>query len=54
VLDNVPEIWYIVNMDVDTCLIYSGLMFTLEWYYDKGGKSVVREYYLERKKEGGI
>ena len=51
IVDNVPEIWYIINMDANSCLIYSGLMFTLEWYYDKSGKSVAREYYLETSRE---
>ncbi|MCL2411306.1 MAG: type II toxin-antitoxin system RelE/ParE family toxin [Treponema sp.] len=34
-------------MDNKSCLIYSGSEFTLEWYYDKNGKSVAKEYYLE-------
>jgi hypothetical protein len=34
-------------MDDKPWLIYSGSEFTLEWYYDKNGKSVAKEYYLE-------
>jgi len=40
-----------MNMDDNTCLIYSGLMFTLEWYYDKSGKNFAREYYKETSRE---
>jgi len=34
-------------MDDESCVIYSGEKFTLEWYYDKNGKSVVYEYFCE-------
>jgi hypothetical protein len=33
-------------MDKDSCVIYSGPCFTLEWYYDKGGNSNVYSYFL--------
>ena len=32
-------------MDDKSCLIYKGQEFTLEWYYDKNGKSVANEFY---------
>jgi hypothetical protein len=32
-------------VDKDSCVIYSGSIFTLEWYYDKNGKSVGYEYF---------
>jgi len=38
-------------MDSNSCLIYIGSKFTLEWYYDKNGKSVAREYYTETTRE---
>jgi len=38
-------------MDDRLCLIYSGSKFTLEWYYDRNGKSVAREYYLETTRQ---
>ncbi len=34
-------------MDKDSCVIYSGEKFTLEWYYDKNGKSVAYDCFLE-------
>ena len=34
-------------MDDTSCLIYCGTEFALEWYYDKNGKSVAEEYFLE-------
>jgi len=34
-------------MDHNTCLIYSGDKFSLEWYYDKNGNSVANEFYLK-------
>jgi len=37
--------WYIEYMDDKSCLIYSGSKFTIEWYYDKNGKSIANEYY---------
>jgi len=32
-------------MDENSCRIYSGNIFTLEWYYDKKGKSVAKDFY---------
>ena len=32
-------------MDNTNCIIYSGSKFTLEWYYDKNGKSAAYDYY---------
>ena len=38
-------------MDNTNCTIYSGSKFTLEWYYDKNGKSVAYEYFLDTSEE---
>jgi phage-related protein len=38
-------------MDNTNCTIYSGSKFTLEWYYDKNGKSVAYEYFLDASEE---
>ena len=38
-------------MDEKSCLIYSGKIFTLEWYYDKNGKSVAKEFYLDESED---
>jgi len=38
-------------MDEKSCTIYSGPKFTIEWYYDKNGKSVGFEYFIEMVKE---
>ena len=34
-------------MDDKSCVIYSGEKFTLEWYYDKEGKSVGYDFFCE-------
>ena len=34
-------------MDVESCVIYSGEKFILEWYYDKDGKSVAYDFFCE-------
>jgi len=34
-------------MDNESCVIYSGERFTLEWYYDKSGNSVAYDYFNE-------
>ena len=34
-------------MDENSCIIYSGEKFTLEWYYDKNGKSIAYDYFLD-------
>ena len=31
-------------MDENSCGIYSGQKFTLEWYYDKNGKSAAYDF----------
>jgi phage-related protein len=38
-------------MDTKSCVIYSGEKFTLEWYYDKNGKSAVYEYFCKSTEE---
>jgi phage-related protein len=38
-------------MDKESCVIYSGEKFTLEWYYDKNGKSVAYDYFVETTRE---
>ena len=38
-------------MDEHSCVIYSGEKFSLEWYYDKNGKSVAFDYFLGVSKE---
>jgi phage-related protein len=38
-------------MDKESCVIYSGEIFTLEWYYDKKGKSVAYDYFVEAPRE---
>jgi phage-related protein len=38
-------------MDHESCVIYSGEKFTLEWYFDKNGKSVAYDYFLEISRE---
>jgi hypothetical protein len=38
-------------MNKDSCVIYSGPCFTLEWYYDKQWNSSVYDYFLETTQE---
>jgi phage-related protein len=38
-------------MDKDSCVIYFGLCFTLEWYYDKEEKSTAYDYFLKTTQE---
>jgi phage-related protein len=38
-------------MDDKSCVIYSGQKFILEWYYDKNGKSVAYDYFMESSEE---
>jgi phage-related protein len=33
-------------MDENSCVIYSGEKFTLDWYYDKNGNSIAYDYFL--------
>jgi phage-related protein len=34
-------------MDGNSCVIYEGIFFTLEWYYDKNGNSVGYDFFLK-------
>ena len=47
VLESVPYLWYTSSMDKDSCLIYEGEHYILEWYYDEDGYSQAYEYFLE-------
>jgi phage-related protein len=38
-------------MDEDSCIIYIGPMYRLEWYYDKNGKSAAYDYFLGTTRE---
>ena len=38
-------------MDNKSCVIYSGKKFTLEWYYNKNGKSVAYDYFMDSEEE---
>jgi phage-related protein len=38
-------------MDENSCVIYVGSAYTLEWYYDENGKSAVYDYFLGTKPE---
>ena len=38
-------------MDGSDCVIYVGEKFTLEWYYDKDGKSVAKDFYRETSEQ---
>ena len=38
-------------MDDTSCLIYVGEKFSLEWYYDKNGKSIGYEYFEKTTRE---
>jgi phage-related protein len=33
-------------MDAETCIVYQGQCFTVEWYYDKNGNSQAYDYFL--------
>lgn len=33
------------NMDKENCLIYEGVFFRIEWFYDKAGYSQAFEYF---------
>jgi phage-related protein len=33
-------------MDKNSCVIYIGVFFTFEWYFDKNGNSQAYEYFL--------
>jgi len=34
-------------MDNKSCVIYKGEKFTIEWYYDKNGKSAAQDFFYE-------
>ncbi|MDR1099297.1 MAG: type II toxin-antitoxin system RelE/ParE family toxin [Treponema sp.] len=38
-------------MDKGDCIIYSGSIFTIEWYYDKTGYSQAYGYFVETSQE---
>jgi phage-related protein len=38
-------------MNNESCIIYRGEKFTLEWYYDKNGRGVGYEYFLKMAPE---
>ena len=38
-------------MDNEACVIYAGEKYILEWYYDKNGKSVGYDYFIESTRE---
>ena len=38
-------------MNERDCVIYSGEKFTLEWYYDKNGKSVAYGYFINASED---
>ena len=40
-----------IGMDEKDCIIYVGEKFSIEWYYDKNGKSVAYEYFLKTDEE---
>jgi phage-related protein len=50
-LDNVPKMCYITLMDDKSSIIYRGDKFILEWYYDKNGKSVAYDYFMDSTEE---
>lgn len=38
-------------MDEESCIIYVGDKFTLEWYYDTNGKSAAFDYFMKSTEE---
>jgi phage-related protein len=38
-------------MDKNSCVIYAGPKYTLEWYYDNNGNSVAYDYFLKTTQE---
>jgi phage-related protein len=38
-------------MDNDSCVIYNGSRYIVEWYYDKNGNSAGYDYFLETTQE---
>lgn len=47
VVDDVSQMWYTQPMDKDTCLIYEGKFYKVEWYFDNKGVSQAYEYFLK-------
>ena len=41
----------LMSMDENSCVIYNGSKFTIKWYYDKAGKSVVFNFFENSKEE---
>ena len=39
--------WYAIVMDRDSCLIYKGDFYIVEWYFDDDGYSQAYEYFLK-------
>jgi phage-related protein len=38
-------------MDKEDCTVYIGLIFTIEWYYDQKGHSLVYDYFMNVSQE---
>jgi hypothetical protein len=38
-------------MDENSCIIYIGAKYILEWYYNKNGDSIGYDYFLETTQE---
>ncbi|MDR0321886.1 MAG: hypothetical protein LBI28_10310 [Treponema sp.] len=38
-------------MDGNSCVIYIGAVYTLEWYYDKNGNSGGYDYFLKATRQ---
>ncbi len=38
-IDTVPVLWYSVNMDKESCLIYEGAFHRVEWYFEMSKKT---------------
>ena len=41
--------WYTKTMHKDTCLIYEGEFYRVEWYFNDKGISQAYEYFLSEK-----
>ena len=41
----------VIIMNENDCTIYSGAKFTIEWYYDKDGVSIAKEFFLKSSEE---
>ena len=38
-------------MENESNIIYEGPIFTIEWYYDKNGRSIAKEFYIKEIEE---